>query len=158
MLACFCSKCCVYGPAAPAAACIGPEAILKEKSACEVWHFTLQSTKLGRKILMGTIQSQNMALPDTSWTARYSMVPLSASAGTKLHCLVTLERYPYPAVMLSCSIAPNTRITRMWANAQPDGRPAKHRWRPLFNTAKFGWRSPLDCRAVTLRRRESCWN
>jgi len=29
--------------------------------------------------------------------------------------------------------------TRMWANAQPDGRPAKHRWRPLFNAAKFGW-------------------
>jgi len=30
--------------------------------------------------------------------------------------------------------------TRMWANTQPDGRPAKHRWRPLFNAAKFGWR------------------
>ena len=29
-------------------------------------------------------------------------------------------------------------ITRMWANAQRDGRPAKHRWRPLFNAAKFG--------------------
>jgi len=28
--------------------------------------------------------------------------------------------------------------TRMWANAQPDGRPAEHRWRPLFNTAKSG--------------------
>jgi len=28
--------------------------------------------------------------------------------------------------------------TRMWANAPPDGRPAKHRWRPLFNAAKFG--------------------
>jgi len=28
--------------------------------------------------------------------------------------------------------------TRMWANAHPDGRPAKHRWRPLFNAAKFG--------------------
>jgi len=26
----------------------------------------------------------------------------------------------------------------MWANAQLDGRPAKHRWRPLFNAAKFG--------------------
>jgi len=26
----------------------------------------------------------------------------------------------------------------MWANAQPDGRPAEHGWRPLFNTAKFG--------------------
>jgi len=29
----------------------------------------------------------------------------------------------------------------MWANAQRDGRPAEHRWRPLFNAAMFGWRS-----------------
>jgi len=41
--------------------------------------------------------------------------------------------------------------TRMWANAQRDGRPAEYRWRPLFNAAivlyaclnnqctKFGW-------------------
>ena len=28
--------------------------------------------------------------------------------------------------------------TKMWANAQRDGRPAEHRWRPLFNAAKFG--------------------
>jgi len=28
--------------------------------------------------------------------------------------------------------------TRMWANAQPDGRPAEHGWRPQFNAAKFG--------------------
>jgi len=28
--------------------------------------------------------------------------------------------------------------TRMWANAQRDGRPAEHRWRSLFNAAKFG--------------------
>jgi len=26
----------------------------------------------------------------------------------------------------------------MWANAQRDGRPAEYKWRPLFNTAKFG--------------------
>jgi len=32
----------------------------------------------------------------------------------------------------------NVYLTRMWANAQPDGRPAEHRWRPLFNAAKFG--------------------
>jgi len=32
----------------------------------------------------------------------------------------------------------------MWANAQRDGRPAEHRWRPLFNAAKFGWRPLLD--------------
>jgi len=29
-------------------------------------------------------------------------------------------------------------ILEMWANAQPDGRPAEYRWRPLFNAAKFG--------------------
>ena len=26
-----------------------------------------------------------------------------------------------------------TQPTRMWANAQRDGRPAEYRWRPLFN-------------------------
>ena len=30
------------------------------------------------------------------------------------------------------------RQLEMWANAQRDGRPAEHRWRPLFNAAKFG--------------------
>ena len=38
--------------------------------------------------------------------------------------------------------------TRMWANAQRDGRPAQHRWCPLLNETKSGWRSLLDCRAV----------
>ena len=28
----------------------------------------------------------------------------------------------------------------MWANAQPDGRHAEHRWRPLFNAAV--WLTP----------------
>jgi len=46
----------------------------------------------------------------------------------------------------------------MWANAQRDGRPAEYRWRPLFNAAKFGWRPILECRAVTLPRRETSWN
>ena len=26
----------------------------------------------------------------------------------------------------------------IWANAQRDGRPAEHRWSPLFNAPKFG--------------------
>ena len=30
--------------------------------------------------------------------------------------------------------------TRMWANAQHDGRPAEYRWRPLFNAAV--WLTP----------------
>ena len=45
--------------------------------------------------------------------------------------------------------------TRMWANAQRDGRPAEHTWRPLFNAAKFGRRPLLECRAVTLPRRQT---
>jgi len=36
----------------------------------------------------------------------------------------------------------------MLANAQRDGRPAEHRWRPLFNAAKFGWRPLIKCRAA----------
>ena len=48
--------------------------------------------------------------------------------------------------------------TRMWANAQRDGRPAEYRWRPLFNATKFGWRPLLECRAVMLPRHETRWN
>ena len=40
----------------------------------------------------------------------------------------------------------------MWANAQRDGCPAEYRWRPLFSAAKSGWRSLLECRAVTLAK------
>ena len=46
--------------------------------------------------------------------------------------------------------------TRMWAIALRDSRPAKYRWRPLFNAAKSGW-CP-ECRAVTLPRRETRLN
>jgi len=45
----------------------------------------------------------------------------------------------YPLYNVYC-----TMVTRMWANAQRDGRPAEHRWRPLFNAAKFGRRPLLD--------------
>jgi len=48
-----------------------------------------------------------------------------------------------------------TVVTRMWANAQRDGHPAKYSWRPLFNAAKFGWRPLLDCHAVTKPRPET---
>ena len=34
----------------------------------------------------------------------------------------------------------NNFLTRMWANAQHDGHPAKYRWRPLFNAAV--WLTP----------------
>jgi len=39
---------------------------------------------------------------------------------------------------LAIQMTKNYINTRMWDNAQRDGRPAEHRWRPLFNAAKFG--------------------
>ena len=44
-------------------------------------------------------------------------------------------------------------ITRMWANAQRDGRPAKYRWSPLFNAAV--WLTPttkVPCSNATKTR------
>jgi len=42
-------------------------------------------------------------------------------------------------------IKKNSKIqTRMWANAESDGRPAEYRWRPLINTATFGLRPLLE--------------
>jgi len=44
----------------------------------------------------------------------------------------------YDNVMLYSRDVYFTKRTRMWVNAQRDGRPAEYRWRPLFNAAKFG--------------------
>jgi len=57
-----------------------------------------------------------------------------------------------------CYLNRNRINTRMWANAQRDGRPAEYRWRLLFNAAKFGWHPLLEWRAVMLPRRETRWN
>ena len=44
-----------------------------------------------------------------------------------------------------------TGKTRMWADAQRDGRPAKYGWHPLLNAAKLGWCPLLECHAVNLQ-------
>jgi len=49
---------------------------------------------------------------------------------------ITVGIGPHSSIIIIISSSSN--ITRMWANAQRDGRPAEHRWRPPFNTAKFG--------------------
>ena len=46
----------------------------------------------------------------------------------------------------------------MWASAQRDGNPVECRWRPVFNTANFGWRPLLECCAGMLPRCETRWN
>jgi len=55
---------------------------------------------------------------------------------------------------MACPI-PWAAITRLWVNAQRDGRPAEYRRRPLLNAAKFGGRPLLECRAETLPIQES---
>jgi len=65
--------------------------------------------------------------------------------------------FPQTRSFKSATDAQQTQ-TRMWANAQCDGRPAKYRWCPLFNAANFGRRPLPECRAVTLPRRETRWN
>jgi len=50
-----------------------------------------------------------------------------------------LESMELTDVSIDAIVAlPKQKQTRMWANAQRDGRPAEYRWRPLFNAAKFG--------------------
>jgi len=56
--------------------------------------------------------------------------------GDEWHRLYTGQP-PFLLLNQQCQIT-NLNGTRMWANAQRDGRPAEHRWRPLFNGAKFG--------------------
>jgi len=58
------------------------------------------------------------------------MICVQSSAGTTTTTTTVLQ----PAE----PVPEETFKTRMWANAQRDGRPAEYRWRPLFNAAKFG--------------------
>jgi len=59
--------------------------------------------------------------------------------GDVVLCQITLTTcyYYYECLVVKIPWAKN-KNTRMWANAQRDGRPAEYRWRPLFNAAKFG--------------------
>jgi len=69
----------------------------------------------------------------------------------------SLSRNRRPQIKRPTMAERHTQL-EMWTNAQRDGRSAEHRWRPLFNAAKFGWHPLLECRAVTLPRREIRWN
>jgi len=50
---------------------------------------------------------------------------------------------PFTYCATACLLSAwNSMATRMWTNAQRDGRPAEYRWRPLLNV---GWRPLLHC-------------
>jgi len=103
----------------------------------------------------------------SNWRFHHALLKFSQCRNKMLPQLVliadwysihALSQYPNSAVPTSSSLSLEQKWTRIWANAQRDGRPAEYRWHPLFNAAKFGWRPLLECRAVTLPRRETRWN
>jgi len=62
----------------------------------------------------------------------------SVVLGSNRLCAFIFSKSEMEVTALSRTQQYDTKSTRMWVNAQPDGRPAEHRWRPLFNAAKFG--------------------
>jgi len=99
------------------------------------------------------LNSVNLGQAVVSWWCSIN-VPLRRADDIVIcnYILCTLLRYinlltpTYLLTAMLVASAPFAFITKleMWANAQRDGRPAEHRWRPLFNAAKFGWRPLLD--------------
>jgi len=55
-----------------------------------------------------------------------------------VYALVTGNVTCYINCLLFSAVHSNVIRTRMWANAQRDGRPVQYKWRPLFNAANFG--------------------
>ena len=64
----------------------------------------------------------------------------NTAKAVKYQATAVMYMVPIVLTVITENRVPRTtkrKETRMWANAQPDGRPAEHRWRPLFNAAKF---------------------
>jgi len=108
---------------------------------------------------------QNMQLwPKIIQDKASEMIPMAWMCISWLSCFalniqsVSLYIVYFAKYAVNADIRDFKKVTRMWANAQRNGHPAEYRWRPLFNTAKFGWCPLLECRAVTLPRGETRWN
>jgi len=64
-----------------------------------------------------------------------------------------------PTVIQSSAVIDCNFLTTRNVGQCPTWRPpCRHRWRPMFNAAKFGWRPLLECRAVMLPRCETRGN
>jgi len=107
------------------------------------WKHPSRFATLRRWIKMKNSPTQSMScLPEAVRMVFYAMVDAYKNCAvinySARNCSITLLYF------FSEHIRKIHSKTRMWANAQPDGRPAEHRWRPLFNAPKFGWRPLLD--------------
>jgi len=76
-------------------------------------------------------------MPELDWSL-FTELKIMYQTGKGNHFvpfLVPLDKLSDPAIRNDRDVS---STTRMWANAQRDGRPAEYRWRPLFSAAKFG--------------------
>jgi len=73
--------------------------------------------------------------PTSSVDANSSSSP---AAPDRQFAIICSEKQARVTTIKSATFEVKTNKTRMWANAQRDGRPAEYMWRPLFNAAKFG--------------------
>jgi len=81
------------------------------------------------------------------WHVNLGTTYFSVSRATVHHLYSVTHKYLIIDQVTECStVVPSEKqqTAGMWANAQRDGRPAEHRWHPLFNAAKFSWRPLLD--------------
>ena len=84
------------------------------------------------------------------YTVNLAVEPMHGTVPAKSRfvcCMFAIEKPNSTSSLCVCGLTTSlnsqkdhseTDITRMWANAQRDGRPAEYRWRPLVNAAKFG--------------------
>ena len=89
------------------------------------------------------------------WSNNFLLFFLIWCSVCKHHELGALDTDEWVVLLHVCALLLHqTEInsTRMWADAQRDGRPAEYRWRPLFNTTKFGWRPLLEYHAVNVAK------
>ena len=116
-----------FGPINPVPKCPGTEASVSQSSTRRCWWSTYVRLLITMIVRWVTDDRRTWCQHQLTYQSIIQQLHSNTSVNTSLY-------------------SPNDEPeeTRMWANAQPDGRPAEHRWRPLFNAAKFGWRPLLD--------------
>jgi len=117
------------------------------------WILTCTLVAVGTLVIRSDSNSHSFSILSTDSKALFKVYCSYYFTSNGNYFADTLEC----SCMLVCMLHSRNKL-EMWANAQRDGRPAEYRWCPLFNAAKFGWRPLLECRAVTLPRRETPWN
>jgi len=80
---------------------------------------------------------ENRRFNPASVSRRLNRYTSKGVALTSLPIKQNMHSYMNANCKVTRSSPPQKKETRMWANAQRDGRPAEYRWRPLFNAASL---------------------